>query len=332
MRYALPILNGRIAPRPTSADTLLLVDRETGGCHTDQVPLEEPSTVDVLGLLQECGADVFVCCGIDRTARGEIAAAGIEVMENVACSASEAIAAIGDQRLQSGFGLYQDAAVSSPGGAVSSALRAAADDRGRAAGPVPECPVFGGTFCPGADQCPVGGAAVAEEGEWAHTMLDATLDVVLENERQLCRLSEVVYFCLEMKYRTIGIAFCSDLEEPARIAATVLKRFFTVVGVCCKTGTGHPQKADPDGHVPRADAEPPRPCNPLGQAKVLNRARCDLVIVIGLCVGADCVLTKACKAPVTTLFVKDRVLANNPIGAVYSSRYLKETLRVRPSA
>lgn len=332
MRYALPILNGRIAPRPTSADTLLLVDRENGGCRTDQVPLEEPSMVEVLAVLQECSADVFVCCGIDRTARGEIAGVGIEVMENVACSASEAIAAIGEQRLQSGFGLYQDAVASRRAGAVSGVLPAADDDRSRMAGQTPECLVFGGKFCPGADQCPLGGVAVAEEGDWAHTMLDATLDVVLEKERQLCRLSEVVYFCLEMKYRTIGIAFCSDLEEPARIAATVLKRFFTVVGVCCKTGTSHPQKADSGGTVPRADSEPPRPCNPLGQAKVLNRARCDLVIVIGLCVGADCVLTKACKAPVTTLFVKDRVLANNPIGAVYSSRYLKETLRARPSA
>jgi uncharacterized metal-binding protein/predicted Fe-Mo cluster-binding NifX family protein len=312
VRYALPILNGRVAPLPTSAETLLIVDRENGGCLTDQVPLEDPTIVDILALLRECGADVFVCCGIDRSARGDIAAAGIEVMENVACSAAEAIAAIGDQRLQSGFGLYQDALVSRGSGAGSGAQAAAA---GHAA----ECLVFGGELCPGADHCPLGDAAVAEEGEWAHAMLEASLDVVLEQERQLCRLSEVVYFCLEMKYRTLGIAFCSDLEEPARIAATVLKRFFTVVGVCCKTGTGHPQKS-------------PRPCNPLGQARVLNLARCDLVILIGLCVGADCVLTKACKAPVTTLFVKDRVLANNPIGAVYSNRYLKETLRARPSA
>jgi uncharacterized metal-binding protein/predicted Fe-Mo cluster-binding NifX family protein len=331
MRYALPILNGRIAPRPTSADTLLLVDRENAGCRSDEVPLEEPSMVDVVALLQGYGADVFVCCGIDRSARSEIAAAGIEVMENVACSASEAIAAIGDQRLQPGFGLYQDAVGPRRGAAMSGTLPGAGHDGGRVPGHVAECLVFGGKICPGADQCPLGGVAIADEGEWAHTMLDATLDVVLEKERQLCRLSEVVYFCLEMKYRTVGIAFCSDLEEPARIAATVLKRFFTVIGVCCKTGTGHGQKPDRSGTVLRPETESPRPCNPLGQAKVLNRARCDLVIVIGLCVGADCVLTKACKAPVTTLFVKDRVLANNPIGAVYSSRYLKETLRGRPS-
>jgi len=287
--------------------------------------------IDVVALLQECGADVFVCCGIDRSGRREITGVGIEVMENVACSASEAIAAIGDQRLRSGFGLYQDAVVSRRGAAKSGVPPAADDDRGRTPGHVAECLVFGGKTCPGADQCPLGGMAVADEGGWAQTMLDATLDVVLEKERQLCRLSEVVYFCLEMKYRTIGIAFCSDLEEPARIAATVLKRFFTVIGVCCKTGAGHPQRPDRSGTVLGPETEPPRPCNPLGQARVLNRARCDLVIVIGLCVRADCVLTKACKAPVTTLFVKDRVLANNPIGAVYSSRYLKETLRARPS-
>ena len=65
-------------------------------------------------------------------------------------------------------------------------------------------------------------------------------------------------------------------------------------------------------------------CNPLGQAELLNRIGTDINVIVGLCMGADCVFTKASKAPVTTLFVKDRSLANNPVGALYSNYYLAE--------
>jgi uncharacterized metal-binding protein len=50
----------------------------------------------------------------------------------------------------------------------------------------------------------------------------------------------------------------------------------------------------------------------------------DFNIIVGLCLGADSIFTKESKAPVTTLFVKDKSLANNPIGALYSDYYLRE--------
>ena len=53
----------------------------------------------------------------------------------------------------------------------------------------------------------------------------------------------------------------------------------------------------------------------------------DINVIVGLCVGVDCVFTKASQAPVTTLFVKDKSLANNPIGALYSDYYIKEVTR-----
>jgi uncharacterized metal-binding protein len=68
-------------------------------------------------------------------------------------------------------------------------------------------------------------------------------------------------------------------------------------------------------------------CNPLGQATLLNSIGTDLNVVVGLCMGMDSVFTRASNAPVTTLFVKDRSLANNPIGALYSEYYLKEAAR-----
>ncbi|OPY27009.1 MAG: hypothetical protein A4E27_00631 [Methanobacterium sp. PtaU1.Bin242] len=62
-------------------------------------------------------------------------------------------------------------------------------------------------------------------------------------------------------------------------------------------------------------------CNPLGQASFLNRENTDLNIIIGLCIGHDLLFTEHSKAPVTTLVVKDRVLAHNPLGAIYSKYY-----------
>lgn len=57
---------------------------------------------------------------------------------------------------------------------------------------------------------------------------------------------------------------------------------------------------------------------------MLNSLETDINVVVGLCIGSDCVFTRHSIAPVTTLFVKDKALANNPIGAVYSERYLQE--------
>jgi uncharacterized metal-binding protein len=52
-----------------------------------------------------------------------------------------------------------------------------------------------------------------------------------------------------------------------------------------------------------------------------------LNVLVGLNLGMDCIFTGASEAPVTTLFVKDRMLANNPVGAIYSDYYLTEIAR-----
>jgi len=40
--------------------------------------------------------------------------------------------------------------------------------------------------------------------------------------------------------------------------------------------------------------------------------------------GHDIIFTRNSEAPVTTLIVKDRVLAHNPAGAIYSGYYLRK--------
>ena len=126
----------------------------------------------------------------------------------------------------------------------------------------------------------------------------------------------------------LGLAFCQELIEPAEILAGVLRRFFEVVPACCKIGGLQAAGRGDDGT--RRTAPGGRPgvvaCNPLGQAELLNRHATDLNVIVGLCVGVDAMFAKASRAPVTTLFVKDRSLANNPIGALYSEYYLRESL------
>ncbi len=159
-------------------------------------------------------------------------------------------------------------------------------------------------------------------------MLEAAFDIAFESERTLCRLSELIYFCLEMRYQKIGLAYCIELEEPTEILVRVLRRFFKVYPVCCKIGGN--VMVDSVTPLPAAQSQWSArqvACNPSGQADALNRIETDINVLVGLCMGADCLITRLSDAPVTTLFVKDKSLANNPIGAVYSDYYLKEAIQ-----
>jgi uncharacterized metal-binding protein len=137
---------------------------------------------------------------------------------------------------------------------------------------------------------------------------------------ELTRLEELILFCKKMKFKRVGIAFCIGLSAEAEIVHEILTRDFEVHSVCCKVGgtdkgdLGLVKIRDPGAHETM--------CNPLGQAAILNAEGTELNIIIGLCIGHDILFTEHSDAPVTTLAVKDRVLAHNPLGAVYSRYYL----------
>jgi uncharacterized metal-binding protein len=152
-------------------------------------------------------------------------------------------------------------------------------------------------------------------------MLESAADINYEPERSLCRVAELVYFFLEMKYKRVGIAFCVELLDQTRVLAGVLRRFFDVLAVCCRVGNSRVDQQGMKSELDGLDLESVR-CNPLGQAEILHKFGSEINVIVGLCIGVDCVFTKASKVPVTTLFVKDRMLANNPIGAMYSDYYL----------
>ena len=137
------------------------------------------------------------------------------------------------------------------------------------------------------------------------------------------RIREVMLFAKELGYRKVGLAFCIGLADEAQTIADILARQFEVASVCCKLCGIAKKTLGLEQIVPEKEHE--TMCNPAGQAMLLNEARTELNILCGLCVGHDAVFNIISRAPVTTLIVKDRVLAHNPIGAIYS-RYIRRTM------
>jgi uncharacterized metal-binding protein/predicted Fe-Mo cluster-binding NifX family protein len=311
MRYGIPLFAERIAPRCTAADSLLIVETQ-GGRETRAKSVRSPgaSWPDLISVLVEEGIDALVCGGISQPARQELQERGIAVVNNVVATAEAAVEAILEDRLQPGFGLAMEGSPS--GGGVN---RAALD-----------CLSCTDRTCLSGSRCPLlpRRSGRLPRAEWRR-ILEATADISSERERVLCRLSELVYFGLETGCRRLGLAFCWDLLEPARILAGVLRRFFEVVPVGCRVG-GTPDglASGLSGGGGARDRLPA--CDPVGQARALAAASCQLNVTVGLCVGADCLFSKASKTMVTTLVVKDRSLAHNPVAALYSERYLKEAL------
>ena len=141
---------------------------------------------------------------------------------------------------------------------------------------------------------------------------------------QLSRLEEIIAFSKEAGFKRIGLSFCMGLKEEAALISKVLDRQFKVDSVICKLGG---LDKDQYGMARISEGQCEIACNPIGQAKMLNKAKTDLNIQMGLCLGHDILFQKYSDAPVTVLVVKDRVLANNPMGVVYGS-YWRNRLKI----
>ncbi len=147
---------------------------------------------------------------------------------------------------------------------------------------------------------------------------------------QWVRLKEIIELCKQMGYKRIGMAFCRGLRKEAKIIDDILrKNGLEVISVICKTGGISKEKigVPEDCKVHPGAFEPM--CNPVVQARLLNEQNTEFNIAVGLCVGHDSLFYKYSQAFVTTLIAKDRVLAHNPIGAVYCAEgYYKEKLNL----
>jgi uncharacterized metal-binding protein len=141
------------------------------------------------------------------------------------------------------------------------------------------------------------------------------------------RLEEIIEFSWRMNFRKLGLVFCHGLRIEARKVAAFLKKAdFEVISAGCKTGSKPKELLGiEDRHKIRPGQFEPM-CNPIAQAKILNKSKTDLNILMGLCVGHDTLFIKYLKGPLTVLAVKDRVLAHNPLGAIYAEFYFAKKL------
>jgi len=140
------------------------------------------------------------------------------------------------------------------------------------------------------------------------------------------RIQETIEFANKMGYRRLGLAFCGGLKYEAKIVSDILnEQGFEVASVMCKVGQTpkeflgiqQEQKVAPDNFESM--------CSPITQAKLLNAAKTEFNIILGLCVGHDSLLMRYSEPLCTVLVAKDRVTGHNPLAAIqlYRSYYRK---------
>jgi uncharacterized metal-binding protein len=148
----------------------------------------------------------------------------------------------------------------------------------------------------------------------AETMRIADQTPFTEDGCQRNRVEELVTFARGRGMRRIGIAFCVTLIKEAQELARQLRAAGLAAElVCCRVGAiDYDRIGLPKAHPNRFAAI----CNPVAQARLLNRSKVDLVAQVGLCIGHDLILQEECETPVTTLVVKDRVFDHHPVLAL----------------
>lgn len=176
------------------------------------------------------------------------------------------------------------------------------------------------------ENCPMkdGGMVETTLGQYGDNEVEEFYRVSSEIERlgygQWVRVKETMEFCRRMGYHRIGLAFCRGLRKEARILADILKKNkFETISIICKAGGIDKSRAGISDDMKLHPGKFEPMCNPILQAKLLNQQKTEFNIAMGLCVGHDSLFYKNSQAMVTTLVVKDRVLAHNPVGALYCS-------------
>jgi len=330
MRVIIPFFGSRVAPNILYSDQALIVQLYSSKINSRKIIQTSGfAESEWLKIVDDYDIDSLICGGIDKQFMREMADRDVHIINNVAGEIEEVLSHLAQGKLKPGYGIsyhikhnktyYADDAFLK----VSSDIKTGDNDPesvGKTEEPVEiNCLTCTDKVClegKNCQLCPL--QAVAEEGDAiSGEMHDVALDVASEPERVLCRVSELVYFCLGMQYKHIGVAFCTEMWKEAEKITEILKRFFHVTPVCCKIGGTNKAKRTESFGIKHSE------CNPVGVANTLNLAGTELNISIGFCMGSDIIFNTKSKAPVTTLFVKDKLLAHNPVGAVYSKYALE---------
>ena len=147
---------------------------------------------------------------------------------------------------------------------------------------------------------------------------------------KLTRVEEIIAFANRIGAKKIGIATCIGLIEETRIFVKILKaNDLESYAVLCKVGSVDKTEIGvPEEMKLQKEGGHEAICNPVLQAKLLNRWESDLNVMVGLCVGHDSLFIRHADAPVTTLITKDCVTGHNPAAALYTCGfYYKRLLR-----
>jgi uncharacterized metal-binding protein len=134
------------------------------------------------------------------------------------------------------------------------------------------------------------------------------------------RIVETMEFARKMGYERLGLVFCGGLAKEAAVVAQIFENHgFRVISVVCKVGAVPKEKIGLRDKEKVHWGQHESMCNPVLQAMVLNEAKTDFNVLLGLCVGHDSMYFKFAEAPTTVLAVKDRVTGHNPLSAIYTS-------------
>jgi uncharacterized metal-binding protein len=135
------------------------------------------------------------------------------------------------------------------------------------------------------------------------------------------RMQETVEFAHKMGYRRLGLAFCGGLKHEAKIVSDILKeQGFEVASVMCKAGRTPKEFLEIEEGQKVCPMEFEPMCSPITQAQILNAAKTEFNIILGLCVGHDSLMIRYSNAFCTVLVAKDRVAGHNPIGPIQLHR------------
>jgi len=160
------------------------------------------------------------------------------------------------------------------------------------------------------------------EDEINRKIMEVSTEIEATFYMKATRVEETILFARNMGFTKIGLAFCIGFSPEAEIFSAMLKKEgLKVFSVCCKV-CGIDKKKYNLKHIKENRVE--AICDPTGQAEVLKKKGTDMNIIMGLCVGHDMLFTKYSHTLVTTLIAKDRVLAHNPAGAIYSPYYRRK--------
>jgi uncharacterized metal-binding protein len=132
------------------------------------------------------------------------------------------------------------------------------------------------------------------------------------------RIQEICEFARKMGYNRLGLVFCAGLAKEASVVGEILKNnSFKVVSVICKAGAVPKEEIGIKDSEKIYSGQHESMCNPILQALIVNEAKVEFNILLGLCVGHDSLFFQYAKAPTTVLAVKDRVTGHNPLAAIY---------------